>query len=313
MRLRLEERQHVGMAAGALHQEIGVAPSRQPRLLRAVVQAGQMVGRFLDEATDVTPGGLGQRGLREERRPRVGRPRRRRTQEPVGAERLAVEEDGRAHVEPSVEATIEHAVPARDVHAQLGEQRTRDRAVRRRAVDGERAAVADQRATADPELVAARVSAEVVVVVEDEDARGGAGNLAKEPGRGQPADASAHDHQIVALAGIGGRTGAVPERPVAQRVGDFERSVVAAAEARQRGRIGRRTARRLVEAEPERLARREQRPAHGERDAVQEVASRQTVQGLVRIGRAPRAGAAVSAFPAAGPRRTVPDSPRRGP
>src|SRR5206468_3668180 len=153
--------------------------------------------------------------------------------------------------EPGVETALEHAVPARDVHAQLGEQRARDRAVRRRTVDGERAPVADQRAAADPELVTARVTTEVVVVVEDENARGGAGRLAEVPGRGQPADAGAHDDQIVALAGVGGRTGPGPERPVAQRVGDFERAGVAAAQARQRGGISDRV------FEPQRLAWRE--------------------------------------------------------
>ena len=73
MGTRLEERQHVGMAAGARHQEVGVAHPRQTRLLRAVVEPWKVVGRFPDEAPDVAPGYLRQRGLGQERRPRIGR------------------------------------------------------------------------------------------------------------------------------------------------------------------------------------------------------------------------------------------------
>ena len=45
MRARLEERQHVGMAAGALHQEVGVAHPREARLLRPVVEPREIVAR----------------------------------------------------------------------------------------------------------------------------------------------------------------------------------------------------------------------------------------------------------------------------
>jgi hypothetical protein len=102
----------------------------------------------------------------------AGAPFGRREQQPIDSECLTVEEDRRGHAEPGVEAALEHALPARGDHAKLGNQRTRNRAVRRRAVDRERAAVADQRTPADPELVAPRVATEVVVVVEDENARG---------------------------------------------------------------------------------------------------------------------------------------------
>ena len=274
VRASLEERQHVGMAAGTFRQEVGVAHPREARLLRAVVEPGEVVGGFLDEAPDVAPGCLRQRGLGEERRPRVGLAFAGRTQQPVGSERRAIEEDSRAHAEPGVKVTLDHALPARDVHTQLGHQGARGSTVRRWAVDGERAAVADQSALTDLELVAPRVAAEIVVVVEDEDARGEAGRLAEVPGRGQSADAGAHDHEIVGLAVVGGLAHGLPERPVPQRVGDLERAFVAAAQARERGRVRRRAARRVVEAQPERLVRRQQHPADAERDAVQEVPPR---------------------------------------
>jgi hypothetical protein len=119
------------------------------------------------------------------------------------------------------------------------------------------------------------VAAEVVVVVENENARGRAGGLAEEPGRGQPADAGADDDEIVALAAIGDRARVGPERSVAQRVGCLERAVVATAETGEGGRIQG----RVVGQERERFARRE-RPADGERDAVEEIAPRQALRRL---------------------------------
>ena len=116
------------------------------------------------------------------------------------------------------------------------------------------------------------MAAEVVVVVEDEDARGWAGGLAEVPGRGQPADTGAHDHEIVAHSAIGGRARGLPERPVTQRVGDLERAVGTAPQARERGGVRRRSERRLGDTQSERFARREQRSTDGKRDAVQEVA-----------------------------------------
>jgi len=118
------------------------------------------------------------------------------------------------------------------------------------------------------------VPAEIVVVVENEDARGWPGGLAEEPGCGQPTDAGADDDEIVALAAIGDPTRVGPERPLSQRVGRFERAVVATAETGEGGWI-----RGLVGQKPERLARRE-RTADGERDAVQEIAPRQALRRL---------------------------------
>ena len=250
----------------------------------------------------------------QKRGPRVGlSPARRRTaglagaplgrhaQQPVRSEGLSVEEHGRAHAEPGVEAALEHALPARDDHAKLGNQRTRNRAVRRRAVDRERAAVADQRTPADPELVAPRVAAEVVVIVEDEDARGWTGGLAKVPGGGQPADAGADDDQVVALAGVDRFTRHRPERPALQRVGDLERAVVAAAKTGQRRWVRGRAALHIVEAQSQRCERRQQRAAQGERDAIQEVAPRELAQFRYRAW---CSRTAVSVCPDPGPRPT---------
>ena len=81
------------------------------------------------------------------------------------------------------------------------------------------------------------MSAEVVVVVEDQNARVFAGRLAVEVRRGQTADAAADDDQVVSLAGILGLAGRVPECAVAQAVSRIERSGMAAAKSGERRRI----------------------------------------------------------------------------
>jgi hypothetical protein len=118
------------------------------------------------------------------------------------------------------------------------------------------------------------VAAEVVVFIEDQNARRRSGGPAEEPRRGEPADARADDDQIVALAAIDDRARAGPERPFPQRVGRLERAVGATAKTGEGRRIG-----GIVGQEPQRLARRE-RSADGERDAVEEIAPRQAMRRL---------------------------------
>ncbi len=86
------------------------------------------------------------------------------------------------------------------------------------------------------EFVALGVTAEIVVVVENEDARGLVLG-AVEMRRRQPADAAADDDQIVSLAGRGDRARLRPEIAVAQRVRRFESPRMAAAQAGERRRI----------------------------------------------------------------------------
>src|SRR5581483_6920576 len=107
-------------------------------------------------------------------------------------------------------------------------QAARFGAVRKRRLDARRSAVGQPEAPARTELVALRVSAEVVVVVEDEDA--GARPLHPvEVRRREAADAAADDDQIEALAGVDRRAGAGPEPAVAKRVRRLERPGMTAA------------------------------------------------------------------------------------
>ena len=84
------------------------------------------------------------------------------------------------------------------------------------------------------EFVALRMAAEVVVIVENEDAARAAGMLAIEMRGGKTRDARAHHDEIVSFAGIdGGGRGL----SVAQGVGGFERSGMTAAHAGEERRI----------------------------------------------------------------------------
>ena len=153
-----------------------------------------------------------------------------------------------------------------------------DRAVVVGALDRLRAAVAEHHAVAGGELVALGVSAEVVVIVEDEDARLVAGLLAIEIGRRQSADAASDDDEVVALGGFGRLGGGVPESVIAQRVCILVRRVVTAAQSGESGGIVTGTGgifgREVVERGEQGRVRGEQRAPDTEADAVQEVATR---------------------------------------
>src|SRR5262249_23687748 len=104
-------------------------------------------------------------------------------------------------------------------------------------LDARRAAVRDPQLAARTKLVALGVAAEVVVVVEDEDAGAGTGAGTVEVRCGQTADAAADDDEIVRFAGVDRLARRGPEPAVANCGRDMDRSVVAAAQARQRRRV----------------------------------------------------------------------------
>ena len=97
-------------------------------------------------------------------------------------------------------------------------------------------AIPEQQAIADPKFVALGVSAEIVVVLEDQDARRRAVGFAVEPRRGQSADAAADHDQIVIL--LDRQAGDIEGFALAaDLMGDLEGSGMAAAQAGERRRI----------------------------------------------------------------------------
>src|SRR5262249_37945391 len=103
-------------------------------------------------------------------------------------------------------------------------------------IDRFAAAIADHEAAIERELVALGVAAEIIVIVEDEDARGRPGGAAIEGGGSQAADAPADDDEVVAL---------LDRQPVEGealafarvRVRGLERARVLSAQPGERGRV----------------------------------------------------------------------------
>src|SRR5262249_1302608 len=88
---------------------------------------------------------------------------------------------------------------------------------------------AEQKTAAEAKLIAFGVTAEVIVVVENEDVRFWPGVLAVEVGGGKSADSSSDDDEIV---GFLIRSGIVPMLAIAEGVRYLPRTVVASAETR---------------------------------------------------------------------------------
>ena len=109
------------------------------------------------------------------------------------------------------------------------------------------------------------MAAEIVVVVEDEDAGGGPGGTAIEPGGCEPADAGADNDEIVAF--LDRRAVERKARAVVRlRVRGLERAGVLATQPRERGRVAHGLRRDL--------GRGRETGGDGQRCAVEEVASR---------------------------------------
>ena len=94
------------------------------------------------------------------------------------------------------------------------------------AVDLHRAAVEQQQFAVDLDLVALGMAAEIVVILDDQDARVRL-RLAVEVRSGQPADPAADDDQVIGIVDALGMLD--PQRAVAKRMRIFEGSGMAAA------------------------------------------------------------------------------------
>ena len=128
------------------------------------------------------------------------------------------------------------------------------------------------------------MAAEIIVVVEHEDAGGWPGGAAIEPGGREPADAGTDHDQIVAL--LDRRVVERKARAVVRlRVRGLERAGVLAAQPRER--------RRIAHGLRRDLGRRRETGGDGERRAVEEVASRNRghARGFCQQSRAAQAAA----------------------
>ena len=100
-----------------------------------------------------------------------------------------------------------------------------------------RAAVAQEQATRNLKFVALGVPAEVVMIIEDQDARARARLLAIEVGCRQTTDTAPHHYKIVGFASAFRIGSSAPESFVPQLVRDLEGTGVVPSHGRQRGRV----------------------------------------------------------------------------
>ena len=83
-------------------------------------------------------------------------------QQQVGAEGLLVEEDAGGHAKRRIKLGVPYSRVGRHINAKIVNDAFSDGAVGTRALDGVGAAVADQLAAVDVELIALGVAAEIV-------------------------------------------------------------------------------------------------------------------------------------------------------
>src|ERR1019366_790733 len=149
----------------------------------------------------------------------------------VGPKGFLVEENPWLQTQRTVEIFADILVIRRHINPKLFDQSLCACAIGSRAFNGIGAAESQNRTTARAKFVALGVPAEVIMVLKNQDARLVARSLAEIMRRGQSADASSHDHQIIGFASVHGLGSVLPESTVAESVHAFERPRMISAQA----------------------------------------------------------------------------------
>ncbi len=203
-RAALEAVRHLLAAAADFGQIVAIAGALQKLAFLVRRLAGQRIGRAGIERDDLRLARLRNRKRRHELGQRLGIAPRVAFiaagvagHQHVAAERLAVEERAAREPQRRIEPALEGGLEPRDVHAEIAQQALGDGAVKRiRRLQRLAAAIADDAAAIERELVPLGVAAEIVVIVEDQDA-GGRPGAPVEPRRRKPADAAADHDEVV--------------------------------------------------------------------------------------------------------------------
>ena len=228
-----EEGQAFGQHAGMFQQIILIAHGLERRRLRLRVEAGEMVLHLGVEARQVSADGGRQRRFGEELRPRL---LARAGDQTVAQEMLPVKERGVA--QPGIGFGLKPLI-AGEIDTQIGQHLLGGEAVGEGRFNAHRAAIGKDGAAAVVELVALGVTAEIVVIIKDQDLAIIAQCLPVEMGRRQAGNAAAHDHQIIMFAAVIRRNRAA-KTAVAGHVRGFETAGILPAQAGfQRGIVGR--------------------------------------------------------------------------
>src|SRR6266481_2019751 len=197
VRKRLEERQRFRDQLAMPRQVVRVARLSQTCDLLFHGHSFQIIFLLRVNARDVFPHCVRERRLGEEFRPRSGV---HAGDQSVFPKRFLVEKCGRPHL--GIELLIVSLVKLFRSDADLLNQSLCDRTILSRTFDGLCSAVTQHYAATGAEFVALGVSAEVIVIVEDQNANIFSCALAKKISGRQPADTSANNHDVVALPRI---------------------------------------------------------------------------------------------------------------
>src|SRR5713226_62042 len=255
-----------------LREEVGIAHLPQPFLFFFHGETRQIVHFFGVETREVALRHIRERRLRNKLRPRQRVSPRNKT---VFPKRFFVEEHARAELQGRKQLLVEGLIELLYINTQLRQQVLGDLAVLGWTLDRLCSSVAQQLASARLKLIALGVPAEVVMIIQNQNARLWTRALAVKVRRRQPADSGSHHHQIVGLTGINGLARLFPKSPVAQSVGRLERTCMTAAQPGQRRRIViRRLLRIGLHFEGRKQMGRNDCRAHGERNSIKEITPR---------------------------------------
>ncbi len=233
---------HLRIGLHGVAQEVAIADFAQLPHLLLGSETGEIVDLFFMDADEIRSRRLRERGLRREGAPPsfLGRRTFRgvplpAANEPVGAEGLLIEEDSLPEPPGGVGRSVVELKELVGVDAQIGQNALGDIAPVFPSFDRLRPAVADQGSASELELVALGVAAEVVMIVEHQNARVRARGLPKEIRGSEPADAAADHDQVIHFTVFDDTLR--PHAAVAELVGDFPGAVVRSSQSGQCGRI----------------------------------------------------------------------------
>src|SRR5262245_12991877 len=229
--LASQEKNGVGRNLGMVQQVILPADAGQLRLLLLLGHPRHVVWILAVDSDQIRLRDVRERRLREELRPRDAPVS---GDDAVFAEVLLVEE-GRCAKTLQRTASVEFAV-ALDFDAELFDQPLGGVAVRKRRRDALCATVADERTSVVVELVTLGVTAEVVVVIENENLLIVPERTPPEVRRRQAGNPGADDDQIVFLAAVGACRH-LSIGPLLQRGESVDRRGIVAAQAGAERRI----------------------------------------------------------------------------
>ena len=108
------------------------------------------------------------------------------------------------------------------IDAQFLDQGFRHSTVRSRTFDGESPAVSKTELIAHAELISLGVATEVIVVVEDENARLRSGHFPEIMSSREATDSAPHYNQVISFASFRGLAGVIPKSSIAQAVSCVE-------------------------------------------------------------------------------------------